>query len=130
LSVQIKQMMGWLILIQFIHFHIQSSVQEEILNFDPQEGRLKNLVTEKDFYVTEWENNIDFWKWALWCICLQKVRLPGSSVRGIFQARVLEWVAISFSRGSSRPGDQIWVSHITGRCFTIWATREVRREIN
>ena len=31
--------------------------------------------------------------------------LPGSSVHGIFQARVLEWVAISFSRGSSRPGD-------------------------
>ena len=31
--------------------------------------------------------------------------LPGSSVYGIFQARVLEWVAISFSRGSSRPGD-------------------------
>ena len=35
---------------------------------------------------------------------------PGSSVYGIFQARVLEWVAISFSRGSSRPRDQTWVS--------------------
>ena len=37
---------------------------------------------------------------------------PGSSVHGIFQARVLEWVAISFSRGSSRPRDQTWVSRI------------------
>ena len=37
---------------------------------------------------------------------------PGSSVHGIFQARILEWVAISFSRGSSRPRDQIWVSCI------------------
>ena len=50
--------------------------------------------------------------------------LPGSSVHGIFQARILEWVAISFSRGSSRPRDWTRVSHIVGRCFTIWATRE------
>ena len=48
--------------------------------------------------------------------------LPGSSLHGIFQARVLEWVAISFSRGSSQPRD--WLSHIAGRRFTIWATRE------
>ena len=50
--------------------------------------------------------------------------LQGSSVHGIFQARVLEWVAISFSRGSSRPRDRTWVSHIAGRRFTVWATRE------
>ena len=43
--------------------------------------------------------------------------LPGFSVHGIFQARVLEWVAISFSRGSSRPRDWTWVSQIVGRCF-------------
>ena len=51
--------------------------------------------------------------------------LPGSSVQGIFQARILEWVAISFSRRSSQPGDWTQVSHIVGRRFTIWATREV-----
>ena len=50
--------------------------------------------------------------------------LPGSSIRGIFQARVLEWVAISFSRGSSQPRDQTQVSHIAGRGFTLWTTRE------
>ena len=56
--------------------------------------------------------------------------LPGSSVHGFFQARVLEWVAISFSRGSNWPRDQTQVSHIGGRCFTIFATREIpwRRE--
>ena len=43
--------------------------------------------------------------------------LPGSSVHGIFQARILEWVAISFSRGSSRPGDRTQVSCIVGRHF-------------
>ena len=49
---------------------------------------------------------------------------PGSSIHGIFQARVLEWVAISFSRGSSWPRDWTQVSHVVGRHFTIWATRE------
>ena len=52
--------------------------------------------------------------------------LPGSSIHGIFQARVLEWVAIAFSRGSSWPRDWTQVSHIAGRCFTVWATREVQ----
>ena len=51
---------------------------------------------------------------------------PWSSVHGIFQARILEWVAISFSRGTSRPRDQTRVSRIVGRCFTIWATREAQ----
>ena len=49
---------------------------------------------------------------------------PSSSVHGILQARILEWVAISFSRGSSRPRDWTQVSHIAGRRFNLWATRE------
>ena len=50
--------------------------------------------------------------------------LPGSSVHGILQARILEWVAISFSRGYSRPRNRTQFSCIAGRHFTIWATRE------
>ena len=50
--------------------------------------------------------------------------LPGSSIRGIFQARVLEWVAVSFPRRSSQPRDWTQVSCMAGRRFTIWATRE------
>ena len=50
--------------------------------------------------------------------------LSSSSIHGIFQARVLEWAAISFYRGSSRPRDWTQVSHIVGRHFTVWATRE------
>ena len=46
--------------------------------------------------------------------------LPGSSVRGILQARILEWIAISFSRGSSWPRDWTQVSRIAGRHFTDW----------
>jgi len=51
---------------------------------------------------------------------------PGSSVHGFSQARILEWVAISFSRGSSWPRDQTWVPCTTGRFFTDWATREAQ----
>ena len=50
--------------------------------------------------------------------------LLGFSVHEIFQARILEWVAIPFSRGSSWPRDWIWVSWTAGRFFTIWATRK------
>ena len=49
--------------------------------------------------------------------------LPGFSVHGILQARTLEWVAISFSRGSSQPRYRTQVSCIAGGFFTIWATR-------
>ena len=55
---------------------------------------------------------------------LMDCSLPDSSVHGIFQERILEWFAISFSRGTSWPRDRSQVSCIVGRCFTIWATRE------
>ena len=53
--------------------------------------------------------------------------LPGSSVHGIFQARILEWVAFPFSRRSSWPRDWTWVSRVVGRHFTIWATKKSER---
>ena len=73
-----------------------------------------------------WERK---WKWK----SLSRVWLfappwncspPGSTVYGILQARVLEWIAISFSRVSSWPKDHPWVSCIAGRFFIFWATRE------
>ena len=50
--------------------------------------------------------------------------LPGSPVHRILQARILEWVAIPFSRVSSLSQDWTWVSRIAGGFFTTWATRE------
>ena len=69
------------------------------------------------------------------CACLAAQSCPtlcdpvdcspaGSSVHGISQATILEWVAISFSRGSSQARDPTQVSWKAGRFFTIWATRE------
>ena len=51
---------------------------------------------------------------------------PSSSVHGILQARILESVAIPFSSRYSQPRDQTWISHITGRFFTIWATGKTK----
>ena len=69
------------------------------------------------------------WKWKsfshvqLFCNHMD-YSLSGSSFHGIFQARILEWIAISFSRGSSWPRDWTGVSCIAGRFYTISATRE------
>ena len=49
---------------------------------------------------------------------------PHGLVHGILQARILEWVDIPFSRGSSQPWDQTQVSCIAGRFFTSWTTGE------
>ena len=76
---------------------------------------------------------------ATWCVCvcvceslshvwlfcnLMDCNLPGSSVHGILQARIMEWVAIYSSRGSSWPRDWTWVSCMAGGFFTLWAARQ------
>ena len=64
------------------------------------------------------------WKWKS-CLILcdpMDCSSPGSFVHGILQARILEWVATPFSRGSSRPRDPTLVSCTAGRFFTIWTT--------
>ena len=57
---------------------------------------------------------------------LRVCSLPSSSVHGILQARILQSVAMPSSRGSYQPRDQTHVSHIAGRFFTVWATREAQ----
>ena len=68
------------------------------------------------------------WKWS-WSVVSDSLgpncSPPAfSSVHGIFQARVLKWVAIFFFQGIFLPQDQTQVSHIAGRLFTLWATME------
>ena len=65
---------------------------------------------------------------SLHCVChsdmFNFLWAPGSSVHGILRARILEWGATPFSRGSSQPRDQTHISCIAGRFFIIWATKE------
>ena len=62
------------------------------------------------------------WEVVIFCEALLAYQTPLSM--GILQARILEWVAMSSSRGSSQPRDRTRVSHIAGGFFTTWATRE------
>ena len=65
------------------------------------------------------------WKWKWKSLShVQLFVIPWTIVHGILQARILEWVAVPFSRGSSQPRDQTQVSRIAGGFFTSWATRE------
>ena len=59
-------------------------------------------------------------------LCLTLCDPMGYTVHGILQARILEWVAFPFSKGSSQPRDWTQVSCIAGRFFTSWATREAQ----
>ena len=101
------------------------------------ENRKKSSVCQR---LVMWRNSYstkDFWTELNWtdvahsCLTLCSpvdCSPPGSSVHGILQARILEWVAISFSRGSSQPRDRTQVSHIVGRHFNLWATREAPKD--
>ena len=60
----------------------------------------------------------------------KKCSSPGSSAHGISQARVLEWIIISFSRGSFQPRDQNCISCIGRRVLYYWATREALKYTN
>ena len=69
----------------------------------------------------------EYWRACLvtqWCLTLVTPWTLGSSVHGILQARILEWLAISSSRGSSRPRNWTVVFYIAGRFFTNCAIRE------
>ena len=93
--------------IQFLFYFLAMSCG--MCDLSSLEGKKVKSVSRVQLFVTLWTT-----PW--------RSPLPGSSVHGIFQARVLEWVAISFSRGSSWPRDWTWVSHTVGRCFILWAT--------
>ena len=71
---------------------------------------------------------------AFLCVCVSQSCLilcnpmdhspPVSCIHGTLQGRILEWVAIPFSRGSSQPRDRTQVTYTAGRFYTVWATRE------
>ena len=96
-------------------------------SFSSEEGKLLNSMDSCFKIDMKWSEV------AQSCLTLcnpMDCSLPGFSVYGIFQARVLEWVAISFSRGSSWPRDRTQVSRIASRHFTLWATREDITKLN
>ena len=75
----------------------------------------------------EWRSEVKWSEVAQSCPTLcdpMDCSLSGSSIHGIFQARMLEWISISFSRGPFHPRNRTQVSRIAGRRFTIWTARK------
>ena len=97
--------------------------EAEVKGFYEDLQDLLELTPKKDvLFIMKWSEV------AQSCLILcdpKDCRPPCPSIHGIFQPRVLDWVSISFCRGSSQPRDWTQVSLIVGRCFTIWAAREV-----
>ena len=108
------------------------NISKELMHRVSQEKKVKTLKTEVPMsleYCGRGNRYVEYQSEAAQsCLTLcnpMDCSLQGSCVHGIFQARIPEWAAISFSRGSSQPRDRTWVFRIVGRCFNIWATREV-----
>ena len=122
------------------HFHLTVETYEASLNFStvlswPYETLVQHR-SKCTVIIQEYFNCVTkVWVQVSLYVCLvaqfcqtlcdpMHCSLPGSSVQGILRARILEWVAIPFFRGSFQPRDWTWVSYIAGRFFTNWATRE------
>ena len=91
-----------------------------ILPFGRKQRGTKEPLDESERSEVKWKLLSHVWLFAP----AGTVVCQAPSVHGIFLARILEWVAIPFSKGSSQSRDQTQVSHIVGIFFTIWATWE------
>ena len=115
-------LLGQLILKNVLNLGLSEVFSSIDLGYSPWQEcfRIDNRVFIT-FYKVKWSHSVV--SGFLRPFELQPCSPPGSSVRGIFQARILEWVAIFFSRGSSQPRDRTQIFHIAGRLFTLWARR-------
>ena len=129
----------WLDRLAHIHLPFFFLLNESIVISSSSKHNLPMLVGSNlhSFYILfnyQWLSSF-----AVSVLCCAKLCLtlcnpvgcspPGSSVHGILQARILEWVAMASSRGSSQPRDQTHIPCISctaGGCFTCWATREAQ----
>ena len=112
----------------------ESSCQQPIIELNPKVVWFKqglNQLNQTCGFIKKTIIKLSFGS-CCYCCLVTKISLilsnsmdcikPGSSIHGISQARILEWLVISFSRGSSRPKNPTQVSFIAGRFFTDWAT--------
>ena len=116
--------------VPFIHAPVQSTSSHVTLPTEPQSGK------DMDYPSFRWGHRLRCFylqnKSVVTQLCLtlcdpMGCSPPGSSAHGVLQARILEWAAMSFSRGSSRPRDWNCVSCIGRWILYCWATREVPR---
>ena len=106
--------------IKWGHFSNVLHLGEHLVNYGNFESHIHS----------NWESESEVAQSCLTLCDSMDCSLTGSSIHGIFQARILEWAAISFSRRSSQPRDWTWVSRIVDICFIIWATSNWEEETN
>ena len=104
-------------------------LQELVMDREAWRGAVRR-VTNSQTGLSDWTDwlrqNILIALLSEICCCVWLFATLWTIVHGILQARTLEWVAFPFSRGSSQPRDQTQVSHVAGRFFTSWGTREAQ----
>ena len=114
-------------------FFKKRDCRARLLKLPPAYETFDNLV-ERQFWVQEVADRVlaCMLSWLQLCPTLcnpMDCSPPGSSVHGILQARILEWIAMPSSRASSQPRDWTWVSHISGGFFTTSATWEAQGKV-
>ena len=110
-------------------------------------GKYRCLPTQVGLSDKIWGGWLDWWWWLykqhwlntlwpkhsskgfislghVWLFAIPWIAAHQAYVHGILLTKILEWVVISYSRGSSGPRDRTWISSIAGRFFTVWFTRE------
>ena len=100
-----------------------------------QEWQSKGYWTQKhSWFSFLYGKNINIWNWKSWVkvtqSCATLCDLMDYTVHGFLQARILEWVAVPFSKASSQPRDWAQVSCIAGRFFFNWAIREAHKSLH
>ena len=120
--------LAWLLMLKLFHLFSDKVNFTVMCEYLPSNWKVKVLVAQLRL-------NSFQWNWKVKMLVAQSCPSlfnpmdcspSGSSVHGILQARVPEWVAIPFSKGSSWPRGQTLVSHISDRFFIIWATRIIK----
>ena len=111
----------FVVLLWLQRFDKYPSVEEMLSELHPQQWMNMSIRQSQNLHsiahYVKMKVNVDQ-------LCLTLCDPMDNTVHGILQARILEWVGIPFSRGSSQPRDQTQVSHTAGRFLPSWATRE------
>ena len=103
-----------------LHSLMEDLSQDSLRNHIPYDSLILSLHIS---WLLGFHSQAPYWMYPTLCDPMDH-SLPGSSVCGIHQPRILERIVIPFSRGSSQPRDWTRVYHMAGISFTIWATRE------
>ena len=121
---------GMVQLISFTHVSLQHSPQQCGFPRSASVGDMRafaptpNFFLHSSYYLLMYCVSLCYLLSCVWLCVPVDCNPPNSSVHGILQARIPEWVAICFSRGSSQARKWTWVFCIAGEFFTIWAIRE------